>query len=228
LGHKFRRLITTFREVRSSDQDVLAGIRFFDALSEIVGRGEKTMIRLMESTPHGRETLRERRSLFGVVTDRDWLRGLPDETLGREYIRFADEKEIYPEQFEALLTEALGRSSAETDHGSSMGHFVHDRYRHLHDVWHVALGYDTDEEGELGILACTGRQNGYRAHYLAAFVQAWAAGMRGDPERLKVFWAGWRRARRVECLLVQDWKSLLEEPLEGVRVRLKLNPIPTR
>lgn len=221
-----RALVSTFRELRSSDQDVLAGIRFFDAMSAVVGRGERRMIGLMEKTEHGRAVLRERRSLYGLVTSRERLRDLPEGTLGREYVRFADERKIYPEQFEELLTEALGRSSESTDHGSEDAHFVHDRYRHLHDVWHVVLGYDTDEEGELGILACMGRQNGYRAHYLAALVQALVPALRADFRRLRVFYTGWRRAARSESFLAQDWESLFEEPLDVVRDRLRVGPLP--
>ena len=203
-----------------------AGIRFFDAMSAVVGRGEKRMLGLMESSEHGREVLGARRSLYPVVTDRERLRRLPDGTLGREYVRFADDKQIFPEQFEALLTEALGHSPDETDHRSEVGRFVHDRYRHLHDVWHVVAGYDTDEAGEMGILAFTGRQNGYRAHYLAAAIQAVVNALRGEPERLRAFRAGWRRAKRAKCLLVQDWEALLEQPLESVRRDLELLPLP--
>ena len=223
---EFGQLAKTFREVRQSEGDVHAGIRFFDAMSAIVGRGETVMIQLMRSSEHGRQAIETRGSLWGLVTNRDHLRALPDGTLGREYVRFADDKNIYPEQFEALLTEALGRSSDEISHGSEEGHFVHDRYRHLHDVWHVVLGYDTDDEGELGILAFTGRQNGYRAHYIAAFIQASVGLFKGEGRKLRVFVKGWRRARRAECLLNQDWKALFELPLEEVRQRLNLYPLP--
>lgn len=224
--NNFRRLVSTFQDLRRSEGDVLAGIRFFDAMSELVGRGEAKMIRLMDSTEHGSQALVERRSLFELITNRERLRALPDGTLGREYIRFADDKQIYPEQFEELLAEALGHSSEDTAHGSEEAHFVHDRYRHLHDVWHVVLGYDTDEDGELGILACMGRQNGYRAHYLAAFVQSCVAAIRGERRRLRVFARGWRRARKADCLLHQDWKALFDLPLDDVRRQLNLYPLP--
>ena len=90
----------------------------------------------------------------------------------------------------------------------------------------MVLGYDTDEEGELGILACMGRQNGYRAHYLAALVQALVPALRADFRRLRVFYTGWRRAARSESFLAQDWESLFEEPLDVVRDRLRVGPLP--
>ena len=223
---KWKRLAITFNAVRKSEGDVHAGIRFFDAMSDILGRGEATMIGLMHASESGRRALEEHRSLFEPITNRDRLRNLPKGTLGRAYVGFADAREIYPEQFEELLTEAIGRSSDDTEHGSSDAHFVHDRYRHLHDVWHVVLGYDTDEDGELGILACMGRQNGYRAHYFAAFVQACVGAIRGNLNRLRVFGRGWRRARQAECMISQDWETLLELPLEEVRTRLNVYPLP--
>ena len=223
---EWKRLAITFNEVRKSQGDVHAGIRFFDAMSDILGRGEAKMIQLMRASDSGRRALEGRRSLFGPITNRSRLRTLPEGTLGRAYVEFADAREIYPEQFEELLTEAIGRSSDDTEHGSAEAHFVHDRYRHLHDVWHVVLGYDTDEDGELGILACMGRQNGYRAHYFAALVQALVGAFRGDLNRLRVFGRGWRRARRAECMINQDWEALLEMPLEEVRARLNVYPLP--
>jgi ubiquinone biosynthesis protein COQ4 len=222
---KWTRLFASFRELRQKDKDVHAGIRFFDAMSAILGRGEATMIASMRASEHGRSVLAEGASLFSVVTNRSRLRGLPEGTLGREYVRFADEREIYPEQFEQLLEEALGRPSELTDHGSALGRLVHDRYRHLHDVWHVLLGYDTDEEGELSILAFTGRQNGYRAHYMAAGVQSIAAGFRGDFSKLRAFRRGWTRSKAAECLIAQDWDALFVLPLETVRETLAIPPL---
>ena len=219
-GSRWRRLFDAFREMRASDGDVHAGIRFFDAMTAILGRGEAKMIRLMASTEHGRKTLASGDSLLPALTDRDRLRSLPDGTLGREYIRFADEREIYPEQFEALLMDALGRSRIDSELDDPEAQLVIQRYRHLHDVWHVVLGYDTDPDGEMGILACAGRQNGYRAHYLSAFVQALRPVFGGDTHRLRVFLAGWRRAKRIGTLISRDWVALLEEPLDRVRQEL--------
>ncbi|MGY8738820.1 MAG: hypothetical protein ACKVIW_15040, partial [bacterium] len=43
---------------------------------------------------------------------------------------------------------------------------------------------------------------------------------------LRVFGRGWRRARRAECMISQDWETLLELPLEEVRTRLNVYPLP--
>ena len=53
---KWKRLAMTFNAVRKSEGDVHAGIRFFDAMSDILGRGEGTMIGLMRASESGKET----------------------------------------------------------------------------------------------------------------------------------------------------------------------------
>jgi hypothetical protein len=48
--------------------------------------------------------------------------------------------------------------------------FLNDRYRDLHDIWHVVTGYGTDLAGEYGIVALQSQQVGYRAMLVMGFL----------------------------------------------------------
>lgn len=72
--------------------------------------------------------------------DVDALRGLPDRTLGREFMRHLDRNGLKPDFFPVVQVE-------------SMIDYVILRLRQTHDIWHVVTGFDTSVEGEIGLQA---------------------------------------------------------------------------
>ena len=89
---KIHEAIIAMRLHQRSPEDVGIGVRFIDAFSQLVGRGDATMLGRMRETELGRRLLEERHSALALVVEREQLRALPEGTLGREYIRFVDEK----------------------------------------------------------------------------------------------------------------------------------------
>jgi ubiquinone biosynthesis protein COQ4 len=98
------------------------------------------------------------------------------------------------------------------------------RLRNLHDVFHVVTGYDRDMRGEMAVLAFTLAQTGNTGiGYLV-----WRSLLNGgwNSELGRVIRQGFRRGRRAEWLLDQDWEALLEQPIDQVRQKLGLGEPP--
>jgi ubiquinone biosynthesis protein COQ4 len=195
-------------------------------MGELIGRGDATMLRRMRASETGRRLLDARHDILEVVTDRAALRAMPEGSLGREYVRFADTKQFFPEVLAASTREARCESGGLVPNATPEAAYLHDRYRDLHDLWHVAIGYDTDMAGEWGLVAFQTKQAGYRSMMLMASIGCFLTAMKGRFDLFGVWLDGRRRGKRAANLLAQDWERLLPMPLESVRKQLGLNPPP--
>lgn len=139
------------------------------------------------------------------------LRELPDGTLGREFARFFEAR-----QLDNLFLEYLTIDSPE--------HWFIYRMGHLHDLFHYLLGYDPyDPIGEMEVEAFLHAQSGAANHllFLAGYVRFL---LRNDPGLL---WRGRHRlraaadlGRRTTPFLLVAWEELMPLPLDEVRRRL--------
>ncbi|MBV9784852.1 MAG: hypothetical protein JO264_13665 [Acidisphaera sp.] len=134
---------------RSRGKDVAQGVIFLHATQ---GRsGQRGFCRLRAS-PAGQALLRERPAARDSLADRGRLAALPTGTLGRAYADFMTENKL---DLRALADlEALG---GERPMSPDERWFI-DRATDLHDLWHVVIGYGTDELGELCVLASVMRR----------------------------------------------------------------------
>ena len=104
--------------------------------------------------------------------------------------------------------------------------YLHDRYRDLHDLWHVVTGYGTDMAGELAIVNFQAVQVGYRAMTISSWVQMLSIALRtGRFDVLVTGFRGRRRGRQSKYLLAADWDRLLMLPLDEVRRELGIPPL---
>ena len=87
-------------------KDPSEGIQVYDELALLLGRGDATMLGRMRETELGRRLLAEREDLLPLLSDRETLRSLPERSLGREYVRFTDERAIFPEELARKVVEA--------------------------------------------------------------------------------------------------------------------------
>lgn len=94
----------------------------------------------------------------------------------------------------------------------------------LHDVFHVLTVYGRDLRGEAAVLAFTVPQTrNFGVAYLVFDVLR-RVGWRS--EMGKLIRQGFRRGRRSRWLVDQEWESLLEQPIDGVRRELGIGPPP--
>lgn len=223
---KLRNAIAATLEHRRHPEDLDSGVLYIDALSQVFGRGDKTMLRNMRKSEVGSRLLDERQMILEVLVDRKRLRTLPPGSLGRAYVDFVDTNQIYPEKMAAAVAKARSASGGVVPNASDEVAYLHDRYRDLHDLWHVATGYQTDMAGELGLVGLQSKQTGYHAMAVSSLISAVFVALRGRPDVIGLWYRGRRRGKRAANLLTQDWEALLERPLVEVQQQLGLNPLP--
>ena len=148
---------------RRSPEAIGPAVHTIDAIGLLLGRGDRFMVSRMKASPQGRALLEARHDVLSVIADRDALRALPDGTLGREYCRFAEENQLFPEMLAAEVRAARSETGGQVPDATPDAAYLHDRYRDLHDLWHVLTGYGTDMAGEWGIIAFQSKQVGYHS-----------------------------------------------------------------
>ncbi len=165
-------------------------------------------------TETGRRLLQEKPDIVSILGNREKLRAMPANSLGRAYLAFIESENISPQGIrDASLTD---RRLEPID---DEFRFIRDRMRDTHDVWHAATGYRGDVLGELALLAFIVGQ-----HWNTAIaVIVCAAILKGIGRTdVAVVLDGYRRGRKAAWLPSQDWEGLLERPLDEVRALLKL------
>jgi ubiquinone biosynthesis protein COQ4 len=177
----------------------------------------KTLLRgynRFTATPTGRRILDEQLDLLAVLRDRDYLRALPDGSLGRHYLAFIERENLSADG----LVEASAQDEPAMNPGLARYAF---RLRDMHDLWHITCGYGRDVSGEACLLAFTVAQT--RNPGLALIVVAGAlkiARQSGDRRIFRAIRDAWRTGRRAAWLPAADWERLLARPLEAVRAEL--------
>ena len=189
----------------------------FVILRAMRGKALINTFRRFAQSALGKKVLAERRDLLPALADREGLRSLPQDSLGRAYLAFMEE--------EQLSAEGLVQASEswEDDPMPPDIDLFRARMRELHDVSHVVTGYGRDPLGELCLLAFTYRQFGNLGRLLIV-AMAWF--QIPKPGRAAVFEA-WRNGKSCAWLGDQDWEALLARPLDEVRRSLSLS-LPRR
>jgi ubiquinone biosynthesis protein COQ4 len=213
----WRAAIAELRRLRENPEDIEAGARLFLALG---GKDDERGLARLRSSERGRRLLSERPDLLGALTDREHLRALPDGTLGREYLRFAEREQIFAKDLEEMMTKVEGLPE---DREAA---YLRARGVGLHDLLHVVTGYGRDPAGEIALLAFSAVQDGIRALDWLSLLGCFKALVRGRTEILRLRRHGRRRAREAPWVLDQPWESFLERPIDEVRRELRLWPVP--
>jgi ubiquinone biosynthesis protein COQ4 len=204
--------------LRDDPENTEAGARLFRALGGESNEG--WILARMRRSESGRRLLRERPDLLGVLANRGRLRALPDGSLGREYARFAEREQIFPEDLRAMMVRVEGGA------GDGEVAFVRTRGTALHDLLHVLTGYGRDAAGEIALLAFTAAQERNRTLNWLSLLGCAKALVRGRLDVVRLRRAARRRARRSAWMLEQDWAALVERPIDEVRRELGLWPVP--
>jgi ubiquinone biosynthesis protein Coq4 len=155
------------------------------------------------------------------------LQSLPTESLGFIYAGYVEPLQATSD-LNDLLIETLDQDR-ETFGGSLRKRFNDPRriYRgriltEQHDLWHVVTGYSTDEVGEVCLQAFNYAQVGNGLSLLITFGGLLRAFVRGEWSVFSKVLNAYQRGKNAEMLLLIDWDSLWELPLEQARANLKL------
>ncbi|KIW07808.1 ubiquinone biosynthesis protein coq4, mitochondrial, variant [Verruconis gallopava] len=96
----------------------------------------------MLSSPTGRRILRDRPRMTSKSLNLDYLRGLPEHTVGRNYVTWLDREGVTPDT----------RSSVRYIDDEECA-YVMQRYRECHDFYHAVTGLPIFREGEVALKA---------------------------------------------------------------------------
>jgi ubiquinone biosynthesis protein COQ4 len=201
--------------MRNPDADISPGVEMVKHLN---GKSMERFFQRFVADPKGASILRERRSLFAMLKDRQAMANLPAGSLGRIYFEWTEMERI----------SAVGLASA-NEGGLPEGidderRLVMERHLQIHDLLHVTGGYGRDFVGELAVVSMALIQVRQMGLLLPVALGSLYFGLfRG---RHRVLKDARRRARQSVWMPVQDWEGLLARPLGEVRETLGLGPPP--
>jgi ubiquinone biosynthesis protein COQ4 len=201
---------------RRNPDDTESGVKLVISLE---GRSLERFFQRFISDPAGAAVVQERPSLFAVLNDREALAKLSPGSLGRAYLAWTEAEKISAAGLANTAESWFPEAELSEDR-----RFVMERYRDMHDLWHVLTGYGRDLVGELALLTFSLVQ--VRHAGLALPVVFGHLSHVFDPHRRRLLNDAWRRARRAAWLPVQDWERLVGCSLDQVREELRVGPPP--
>uniref|UniRef100_A0A8D0L0K4 Ubiquinone biosynthesis protein COQ4 homolog, mitochondrial n=1 Tax=Strix occidentalis caurina TaxID=311401 RepID=A0A8D0L0K4_STROC len=167
----------------------------------------------MKHHPEGYRILQERPRIRLSTLDMSKLRGLPDGSLGREYVRFLEDNKVSPDT----------RMPPKFVDDEELAYVIQ-RYREVHDLMHTLLGMPTNMLGEVVVKWFEAVQTGLPMCVLGAAF---------GPVRLSlqvlatdlVPWAI-RSGRNASCILNVYYEQRWEQPVESLRKEIGIFPPP--
>ena len=187
------------------------------------GRSLPRMLRRMRRRPAGRELLARQPALHQVLSDWDWLRTLPEGSLGRAYLDYCHEVGATQEGMRSYVEE--GTSSERTARLPPDERFIQNTLFLSHDLYHIVSGYKTDLVGEICLLAFTAaqlRNTGVFAMMMLGMFSIRLPRLAGQRMMIQAF----VRALRAEWFVEQDWVERMSQPLEQIQRQLGVWPPP--
>ena len=172
--------------------------------------------------PRGAGILDGEPTLFEMLSDRDALRALPEESLGREFLEFSERERISIERLDREV-EPIERELWSPD-PRRRRYLMH--VRASHDLWHVLTGYSRDLLGEILLLRFSWIQLRTPMFGLVTWLSSLGIDRR-MPGASALLRDAEERAARIDWLLTRDWAVLLPLPIAEVREQLRIGPPPT-
>ena len=176
----------------------------------------EALVPLLEGSDEGRAILRERPRIDRAHVDFDALARLPEGTLGRSYV----------EHLARCGLDAGALTTPVTRGRTPLACYLLERVRQTHDLWHTVLGLGAAGHEEVLVHAFQWPQ--LRMPYSALVVGFGAVkhlALEGRFELAQATLADAARAGRAAApLLPVYWERHWDEPLAGLRVRLRIRP----
>jgi ubiquinone biosynthesis protein COQ4 len=212
-GLAFKALVGLARDTSRTDH-------VFTIISALSGDTLERTYQSFRRTPYGERLLRERHRLAARLADEEWLRAMPEGSLGREYLKFMTRSRITSDGLVAAQEAGIDpNATLEVDDARA---YVGDRLRDMHDLWHVLTEYGADDTGEIANLWFSVGQFGNPGMAFIAFF-----GMIGGNPGIawpRYCYRAYVRGRRASRLVSEPIEEMLELPIDEVRRRLRISP----
>lgn len=205
------------RQLLADKEDTEQVFHIIEALN---GRSLERNCRAFARSDGGKRALETRADLPARLDEHDWIRALPDGTVGRAYVDFMEREGLTAK---GLVEESRKMRRYHTDHADDLAWFG-DRLRDTHDLFHVLSGYGRDALGESCLLAFSHGQNPGPGVIFISFIgsRQIAKAVPKDARVMACFREGLTNGRAAAKIIEEDIFALLEEPLESARKRLRI------
>ena len=208
--------LTSFRRLVADKEDTAQVFKIMAALS---GRSiPKGYERLLRSPEGGRQAFLAL-EFADRLQDGAWLDSLPEGSVGAAYRDFVRARNL---SAHGLAAESRKAADADIDAAHPTAWYAR-RLRDIHDIWHVLTGYGSDALGEACVVAFShpqARSLGFA--FIAAGAALEFARLNRRHPYAKAIWQAWRHGRRAVWLPALDYESLMAEPLDDARRRLRI------
>jgi ubiquinone biosynthesis protein COQ4 len=212
-----RRAFRLLREVIRNPDDTDKVFAFFEAVG---GDDGERHFRRFVADADGRRLLAARPQLVEALADEAQLGSLPEESLGRWYLRFMRARGFAP----AGLLEARERGAGKRVLCDAEHEWFFDRLNVMHDLWHLLTGYGADELGEAALVAFSQAQIPNRSFPLLLLAAVFVGPKSWDLGWPRYLWRAYRRGQRAKLLTAAPFEELLSLPVPEVRAKLGIEP----
>lgn len=196
----------------------------FEIVGALAGNSHNRFFQRFVDTDYGSRVVQEPVRVEEILGRRDWLRSLPEGSVGRAYLAFMEGEDLTPDGILLAANEAGIDYSAETQFAELRRMSIH--FDVVHDLWHVLTGYGRDTLGELCLLIYTREQVGSPGLRLITWIGA-AAGKLEKPAMpiLRAMKEARLMGQKSAWIPGVDIEELLLKPLQVARDELGLiNP----
>ena len=193
----------------------------FEIISAMAGKSHHRFFERFVKSEYGRRVVTEPVKLEEIMTRKDWLRSLPEGSVGRAYLAFMEGENLTPDGVVGAAEEAGIGYTGETQFPEMRRMSLN--FEVAHDLWHVLTGYGRDTLGELCLLIYTREQTGNEGLRLITWIGA-LAGKLEQPgmKTLSAMKEAKAMGEKSSWLPAEDIEIMLAQPLEAVRDRLGL------
>jgi len=192
----------------------------FKIIEALKGGSLSRAVQRLAQTPPGQAMLAARPSMLALLGDRERLRAMPENSLGRAYLDFVESQDLSADGLVSASEEAPRFTYLDAQE-----QWMGNRLRDIHDLQHVLTGYGRDELGELCLLSFMTTQTPNRGISFIVFMgrRQYRRAAPGLPVDACVE-EGRRIALAAGWLAAIDWEQRMQEPLQGLREELGLQP----
>ena len=211
--------LQAWRSVRALIADPDNTGEVFKIIEALKGGSLARAVARLGATTEGRELLERKPDILPLLNDRSALRAMPDDSVGRAYLRFVEARDLSADGLVAASEEApRGREKSPDER------WLANRLRDIHDLQHVMCGYGPDELGELCLLAFMAAQTPNRGISFIVFMGR--RQFRKAAPHIPIddcVAEGRRIGETARWFATVNWEQRLAEPLAQLRAELGVN-----
>ncbi len=191
----------------------------FEIMRALNGNATARNYARLLGTATGGRIAYEHVELAQKLMDDAWLDALPAGSVGAAYRDFVRSENLSAEG----LADISRQRQSRIDEPHPYAWFGR-RMRDSHDLWHILSGYHRDGLGEACLVGFSFAQTRGLGWALIAVGVAVKALRAGGWIPVRAIWQGYRRGKAANWLPGEDYLSLMSEPLDAARRRLKITP----